>query len=34
LQFQYSMVDRLNSAGTVQIGQNFSTLAGRMQVAF
>jgi phosphate-selective porin OprO and OprP len=34
LQFQYTQVDKLNSAGTLQIGQNFSTLAGRMQVAF
>jgi phosphate-selective porin OprO and OprP len=34
MQFQYSRVDRLNSAGTAQIGQNFETLAGRMQVAF
>ena len=34
MQFQYSMVDRLNSAGTAQIGQKFTTLAGRMQVAF
>ena len=34
LQFQYTQVDRLNSAGMLQIGQNFSTLAGRMQVAF
>jgi phosphate-selective porin OprO/OprP len=34
MQFQYSMVDKLNSLGTVQVGQKFSTLAGRMQVAF
>jgi phosphate-selective porin OprO/OprP len=34
LQFQYTMVDKLNSAGTVQIGQKFETLAGRVQVAF
>ena len=34
LQFQYTNVDRLNSAGTVQIGQQFETLAGRVQVAF
>jgi phosphate-selective porin OprO/OprP len=34
MQFQYSMVDKLNSAGTAQIGQKFTTLAGRMQVAF
>ena len=34
LQFQYSQVDKLNSAGTTQIGQKFETLAGRMQIAF
>jgi phosphate-selective porin OprO and OprP len=34
LQFQYSQVDKLNAAGTAQIGQHFETLAGRMQVAF
>jgi len=34
LQFQYTQVDKLNSAGTAQIGQKFETLAGRMQVAF
>jgi phosphate-selective porin OprO/OprP len=34
LQFQYTQVDKRNSAGTSQIGQNFETLAGRMQVAF
>jgi phosphate-selective porin OprO and OprP len=34
LQFQYTSVDRLNSAGRVQIGQKFETLAGRVQVAF
>jgi phosphate-selective porin OprO/OprP len=34
LQFQYSQIDKLNSAGTAQIGQHFETLAGRMQVAF
>ena len=34
MQFQYSMVDKLNSLGTVQIGQHFQTLSGRMQVAF
>jgi phosphate-selective porin OprO/OprP len=34
LQYQYSQVDKLNAAGTAQLGQNFSTLAGRMQVAF
>lgn len=34
LQFQYTNVDKMNSAGTVQIGQQFETLAGRMQAAF
>jgi phosphate-selective porin OprO/OprP len=34
LQFQYSQIDKLNSAGTAEIGQHFETLAGRMQVAF
>ena len=34
LQFQYANVDRLNSAGTAQIGQRFESLAGRVQVAF
>ena len=34
MQFQYSMVNKLNSAGTTQIGQHFQTLSGRMQVAF
>jgi hypothetical protein len=34
MQYQYSQVDKLNAAGTAQIGQNFSTIAGRMQVAF
>ncbi len=34
MQYQYTQVDRLNAAGTAQIGQNFSTLAGRMQIAF
>src|SRR4029077_15549221 len=34
LQFQYVNVDKLNSAGTTQIGQQFETLAGRVQVAF
>src|SRR5262249_11706480 len=33
LQYQFVDVDKLNSAGTVQIGQRFSTLAGRVQVA-
>jgi phosphate-selective porin OprO/OprP len=34
LQFQHTNVDKLNSAGKVQIGQHFETLAGRAQVAF
>jgi phosphate-selective porin OprO and OprP len=34
LQFQHTMVDKLNAAGTAQIGQTFETLAGRVQVAF
>jgi phosphate-selective porin OprO and OprP len=34
LQFQYTQVDKLNAAGSVQIGQNFETLAGRVQIAF
>ncbi|MBV9203304.1 MAG: hypothetical protein JOY83_26905 [Alphaproteobacteria bacterium] len=34
LQFQYTMIDKLNAAGTTQIGQKFETLAGRAQVAF
>src|SRR5207249_12311823 len=34
LQFQYVNVDKLNSAGTTQIGQQFETLAGRVQIAF
>ena len=34
LQFQHSNINKLNSAGTVQIGQKFETLSGRMQVAF
>src|ERR1700730_2187676 len=34
LQFQYVDVNKLNSAGKVQIGQRFETLAGRAQVAF
>jgi phosphate-selective porin OprO/OprP len=34
MQFQYSMVDKLNAAGTTQIGQKFESLAGRVQVAF
>jgi phosphate-selective porin OprO/OprP len=34
LQFQYTQVNKLNSAGTAQIGQKFETIAGRFQVAF
>ena len=34
LQFQYSMIDKLNAAGTTQIGQKFETLSGRAQIAF
>src|SRR5215472_14396445 len=34
MQFQHTMIDKLNAAGTSQIGQTFDTLAGRMQVAF
>src|SRR5271170_1459279 len=34
LQGQYTNVDKLNSAGTIQIGQHFYTLEGRWQVAF
>jgi phosphate-selective porin OprO/OprP len=34
LQFQYTQVDKLNAAGTTQIGQKFETIAGRVQVAF
>ncbi len=34
MQYQYTQVDKLNAAGTAQIGQNFSTLSGRMQIAF
>jgi phosphate-selective porin OprO/OprP len=34
LQFQYTQVDKLNSAGTAQIGQKFETIAGRAQVSF
>lgn len=34
LQFQYVDVNKLNSAGTVQIGQRFETLAARAQVAW
>ena len=34
LQFQYVNVNKLNSAGTVQIGQHFETLAARAQAAW
>jgi phosphate-selective porin OprO and OprP len=34
LQGQYINVDKLNAAGTTQIGQHLWTLAGRVQVAF
>jgi phosphate-selective porin OprO and OprP len=34
LMFQYVSVDKLNSAGTVQLGQKFEELAGRVQIAF
>jgi phosphate-selective porin OprO and OprP len=34
LQFQYVDVNKLNSAGTVQIGQRFETLAGRVQATW
>jgi phosphate-selective porin OprO/OprP len=34
LQYQLTDVDKLNPAGKVQIGQRFSTLAGRVQVAW
>jgi phosphate-selective porin OprO/OprP len=34
MQFQYSQVNKLNAAGTAQIGQKFETLAGRAQVNF
>ncbi len=34
LQFQYVDVNKLNSAGTVQIGQRFETLAGRVQAVW
>jgi phosphate-selective porin OprO/OprP len=34
LQFQYVDVNKLNSAGTVQIGQRFETLAARAQAAW
>jgi phosphate-selective porin OprO and OprP len=34
LQFQHVDVSKLNSAGTVQIGQRFETIAGRVQAAW
>ena len=34
LQFQYTSINKLNAAGTTQIGQNFETLSGRAQVSF
>ena len=34
LQFQYVDVNKLNSAGTVQIGQRFETLVARAQAAW
>jgi phosphate-selective porin OprO and OprP len=34
LQFQYVDVNKLNSAGTVQIGQHFETVAARAQAAW
>ena len=34
LQFQHTNVNKLNSAGTVQIGQHFETLAARAQAAW
>jgi phosphate-selective porin OprO/OprP len=34
LQFQYVDVNKLNSAGTVQIGQHFETIAARAQAAW
>ena len=34
LQFQYVDVNKLNSAGTIQIGQRFETLAARAQAAW
>jgi phosphate-selective porin OprO/OprP len=34
LQFQYVNVDKLNAAGTTQIGQHFYTLAARAQAAW
>jgi phosphate-selective porin OprO/OprP len=34
LQFQYVDINKLNSAGTVQIGQRFETLAARAQAVW
>jgi phosphate-selective porin OprO/OprP len=34
LQFQHVDVNKLNSAATVQIGQRFETIAGRVQAAW
>jgi phosphate-selective porin OprO and OprP len=34
LQFQHTNINKLNSAGTVQIGQRFETLAARAQAAW
>ena len=34
LQFQHVDINKLNSAGTVQIGQRFETIAGRVQAAW
>ena len=34
LQFQYVDVNKLNAAGTVQIGQRFETIAARAQAAW
>jgi len=34
MQFQHTNVNKLNSAGTVQIGQHFETLAARAQAAW
>jgi phosphate-selective porin OprO and OprP len=34
LQFQYVDVNKLNSAGTTQIGQRFETIAARAQAAW
>jgi aryl sulfotransferase len=32
--FDYTMIDKLNAAGTTQIGQKFETLSGRTQISF